>query len=158
MNPHGAIIQTELCSLCRFSSGNFQNNPTSEKKEGFSNLLPAAMFPILLCLSLSGWRASREGADPGRELISPPVLWCDKALRHRGTSRLRGPAAMLFISCNTCSGRLTKLVGASFCCGGAGVTQLSRDVLLNGVSHRCARVELRRYYVPRGCRTILGSC
>ena len=48
---------------------------------------------------------------------------------------LRGPAAILFISRDTCSDTVAKLYGDCFC---GGIAQLSRDMLQNGESHRCA--------------------
>ena len=52
---------------------------------------------------------------------------------------LRGPAAIPFISRDTCSDSIAKLFCACFC---GGIAQLSRDTLQNGVSHRCACVKL----------------
>ena len=40
-------------------------------------------------------------------------------------------------------------------CGGGGIAQLSRDMLQNGVLHRCAGVKLS---TKGGYRTILGEC
>ena len=52
---------------------------------------------------------------------------------------LRGPAAILFISRDTCSDSIAKLFRGLFSWG---IAQLSRDILQNGVSHRCACVKL----------------
>ena len=53
--------------------------------------------------------------------------------------QLRGPAAVLFISRNTCSNSIAKLFRAYFY---GGIAPLSRDMLQNRVSHRCACVKL----------------
>ena len=53
--------------------------------------------------------------------------------------QLRGPIAILFISRDTCSDSIAKLFCACFLWG---IAQLSRDMLQNGVSHRCAFVKL----------------
>ena len=65
---------------------------------------------------------------------------------------LRGPAAILFISRNTCSDSIAKEFGACFC---GGIAQLSRNMLQKGVSHRCVCVKLS---TKAGYRIILGSC
>ena len=67
-------------------------------------------------------------------------------------SKLRGPAAIIFISRNTCSDSITKLFCACFC---GGIAQVSRDMLQNGVSHRCPCVKLS---TKGGYRIILGKC
>ena len=65
---------------------------------------------------------------------------------------LGGPVAILSISRDTCSDSIAKLFRAYFC---GGIAQLSRDMLQNGVSHRCACVKLS---AKGGYRTILGEC
>ena len=55
---------------------------------------------------------------------------------------LRGPAAILFISCETSSESIAKLFRVCFLWG---IVRLSRDMLQNGVLHRCACVN----YHPR---------
>ena len=64
----------------------------------------------------------------------------------------RGPAAILFISRDTCSDSIANLFRACFY---GGIAQLSRDMLQNGVSHRGACVKLS---TKGGYRTILGEC
>ena len=64
---------------------------------------------------------------------------------------LRGPVAILFISRDTRSDSIAKLFRACF----YGVSQLLRDMLQDGVSHRCACVKLS---TKGGYRTILGKC
>ena len=54
-------------------------------------------------------------------------------------SGLRGPAAILFISRDTCSDSIAKRFRA---CHLWGIAQLSRDTLQNGVSHGCVCVKL----------------
>ena len=65
---------------------------------------------------------------------------------------LRGPAAILFISCDTCSDSISKTF---LCLFFWGIAQLSRDTLQNGVSHGCACVKVS---CKGGYRTILGEC
>ena len=67
-------------------------------------------------------------------------------------SALRGPVAILFISRDACNDSIAKLFRACFLWG---IAQLSRDMLQNGVSHRCTCVKLS---TKVGCRTILGEC
>ena len=57
---------------------------------------------------------------------------------HKEGKNLRGPAAILWISRDTCSDSIAKMFCASFLWG---LAQLSRDTLQNGVSHRCACVN-----------------
>ena len=64
---------------------------------------------------------------------------------------LRGPAAILFVLLDTCSDRIASLLRLFL----KGITQLSCDMLQNGVSHRCACVRLS---TKPGYRTILGKC
>ena len=66
------------------------------------------------------------------------------------TSKLRGPAAILFISRNTCSDSIAKLFRACFV---RGIAHELRDTLQNGVSHRCACVELS---IKRGIAPFWG--
>ena len=54
---------------------------------------------------------------------------------------------ILFISRDTCSDTIAKIIGACFCGGGGGgivrgIAHLSHNTLQNGVSHRCACVKL----------------
>ena len=51
----------------------------------------------------------------------------------------RGPAAILSISRDTCSDSIAIFFSCLFLWG---IAQLSRDMLQNGVSHRCACVKL----------------
>ena len=95
--------------------------------------------------SLMGTSGEMFGED-----FFPPAR---KALEISGRiSERRGPAAILFISCGTCSDSIAKpFVLVYF----GGIAPFSRDTLQNGVSHRCACVKLStkgRY------RTILGDC
>ena len=69
---------------------------------------------------------------------------------------LRGPVAILF----SYRAILAAIVSQNsfvlvFVGGGGGIAQLSRDILQNGVSHRCAFVKLS---TKGGYRTILGEC
>ena len=66
---------------------------------------------------------------------------------------LRDPAAILFISRDTCSDSITRLFSASLLWA---IAQLSRDTLQNGVSHSCACAKLSAK--AEGDRTILREC
>ena len=66
---------------------------------------------------------------------------------------LRGPAAILFISRDTCSDSIAKCFCACFY---GGIAQLSRDTLQIGVSHRCVCVKSSTK--GGGYRTTLGEC
>ena len=68
-------------------------------------------------------------------------------------TELRGPAAILFISRDAHSDSIAKLFHAWFY---GGIAQLSRDMLQNGVSHRCACVKTK-HKGGGGYRTILGD-
>ena len=69
---------------------------------------------------------------------------------------LKGLAAMLFISRDTCSNSIANIFGACFFWGGGGgLAQFSRDVLQNRVLHRCACVKLK---TQGGYRIILWNC
>ena len=70
-----------------------------------------------------------------------------------GDKNLRGPAAILSISRDTCSASIAKLFRACFYVKWD-IAQLSRDTLQNGVSHRCACLKLS---TKEGYRTILGE-
>ena len=78
--------------------------------------------------------------------------------QRRGSIReprdLRGPAAILFISSDTCSDSTAKLFSACF---SGGIAQLSRDTLQNGVSHRCACVKLTTRGGGGGIAPVWGS-
>ena len=63
-------------------------------------------------------------------------LWHNVELPH--WAWLRGPTAIVLISCDTCSDSIAKVYRACF----YGVAQLSRDTLQNRVLHRCACVKL----------------
>ena len=67
------------------------------------------------------------------------------------TQKLRGPAAILFMSRDTCSDNIAKRFRACF----YGYPAISRDMLQNGVSHSCACVKLS---AKGGYHTILGDC
>ena len=71
---------------------------------------------------------------------------------HIHSQVLRGPAAILFISRDTCCDSIAKLFCACFLWG---IAQLSRHTLQNGVSHRCACVKLS---TKGGYRTVFGAC
>ena len=92
------------------------------------------------CLSFQSLQRLTEIFDPGR----PDALTV--------------PAAMLFISRNTCGDSIAKLFRAVFFFGGGGIAHLSRDMLQNGVSHRCAAVCLcETKYQGRGIAPFWGS-
>ena len=76
----------------------------------------------------------------------------DGCANSMGAWNLRGPVAILFISRDTCSDSIAKLLRALFC---GGIAQLSRDMLQNGVSHRCVCAIVS---TKGGYRTILGEC
>ena len=81
-------------------------------------------------------------------LIAPKESKTSRLHHHEGqfprgplfhTCALRGPAAILFISRDTCSDSIAKLFRACF---NGGIAQLSSDTLQNGVSHKCPCVKL----------------
>ena len=72
-------------------------------------------------------------------------------LNSRLVLKVRGPAAILFISRDTCSGSIAKAFACLFLWG---IARISRDMLQIGVSPRCVCVKLS---TKRGYRTILGG-
>ena len=100
----------------------------------------------------------REEGECQEECWKQSRCLCCKGEQHcfqrssRHSPSLRGPAAILFISRDTCSDSIAKLFRACFC---GGIAQLSRDTLQNGVSHRCACLKLS---AKGGYCIISGEC
>ena len=107
---------------------------------------------------MRNWRSTREAEQvlpigAGLQPIGISVYMLQVPVEnHFWRHGLRGPAAILFISRDTCSDSIAKLFCACFLWG---IAQLSHDTLQKGVSHGCACVKLS---TKGGYRTILGEC
>ena len=81
---------------------------------------------------------SNQGVQVSFSVSFPFVFFLWGKSKWGLSNGLRGPAAILFTSRNACSDNIAKLCRACFVWG---IAELSRDVLRNGVSHRCACVK-----------------
>ena len=123
--PRKSVVASQLlggkAQICPILGRSFQQKGA---------IMPIMQWPVhehCLSASLSGETQHRNALA----LQFPKSQPC--------TRPPRGPAAILFISLHTCSDSIAKLFRACFC---GAIAQLSRDALQNGVSHRCACVEL----------------